>query len=440
MMKCPAAIDAPATPEYANGTYANGEANQERNCTKRPTNVPNNTPGPRNRPLSISFPRSHQRRYSADFCRSSHSPVITVKKNLKEPDRPQCVVSLLTPQSVPRNPSKRYSCPPFAVFSTKTRPFASSSSSSSPPSSNSSSCSSPPPAVQTSVITGHDPLGWKLRPKSSSSSPRANRLSLQIPLPTSSATKTNPETPLRFLRLPQKSHPFVTLEELRDVHLAPVLARHESDDVFSDGGEEEEEEEVKATGKEPPPVPEKTVMARQIAQLMARSHQRKEIIYSRVIKTKRENSHETEDTSRMIVQKLSKGVTVSVDIEITCCVSGGLRDDTSCSGRRSRAEEREEEKSLKNGYDYFVIGCRIADQLVRSDQRQFKVMFGQTTASKYQKKILKDRRFDRSLEAAALKPDLLAQSQQQRHRSQDCFSLADEKALFIEAATPLKHT
>ncbi|KAK1881743.1 Bone morphogenetic protein 4 [Dissostichus eleginoides] len=328
MMKCPAAIDAPATPEYANGTYANGEANQERNCTKRPTNVPNNTPGPRNRPLSISFPRSHQRRYSADFCRSTHSPVIIVKKNLKEPDRPRCAVSLLTPQSVPRNPSKRYSCPPFAVFSTKTRPFASSSSSSSPPSSNSSSCSSPPPAVQTSAITGHDPLGWKLRPKSSSSStsPRANRLSLQIPLPVihheipasnspltpDPSTKTRPPLQPKPTQrrhsdssaLLKKSHPFVTLEELRDVHLAPVLARDESDDVFRDGGEEEEEEEVKATGKEPPPVPEKTVMARQIAQLMARSHQRKEIIYSRVIKTKRENSHETEDTSRMIVKKL----------------------------------------------------------------------------------------------------------------------------------------
>lgn len=338
-MKCPAAIDAPATPEYANGTYANGEANQERNCTKRPTHVPNNTPGPRNRPLSISFPRSHQRRYSADFSRCSTSPVITVKKNLKEPDPPQHVVSLLTPQSVPRNPSKRYSCPPFAVFSVKTRPFASSSSSSSPPSSNSSSCSSPPPAVQTSVITGHDPLGWKLRPKSSSSStsPRANRLSLQIPLPvihreipaSNSPLNPDPSTKTRPALQPKptqrrhsdssaflkKSHPFVTLEELRNVHLHPVLARDESDDVFRDGGEEEE---VKATGKEPPPVPEKTVMARQIAQLMARSHQRKEIIYSRVMKTKQENSHETEDTSRMIAQK-----------------SGGLRDDTSCSGVRS---------------------------------------------------------------------------------------------------------
>ncbi|KAL3051076.1 hypothetical protein OYC64_001369 [Pagothenia borchgrevinki] len=339
MRKCPAAIDAPATPEYANGTYANGEANQEINCTKRPTNVPNNTPGPRNRPLSISFPRSHQRRYSADFSRCSPSPVITVKKNLKEPDPPQRVVSLLTPQSVPRNPSKRYSCPSHLLFLASKlallhllpHPLP-------PPSSNSSSCSSPPPAVQTSVITGHDPLGWKLRPKSSSSStsPRANRLSLQIPLPvihreipgSNSPLNPDPSTKTRPPLQPKstqrrhsdssaflkKSHPFVTLEELRDVHLHPVVARDESDDVFSDGGEEEE---VKATGKEPPPVPEKTVMARQIAQLMARSHQRKEIIYSRVIKTKRENSHETEDTSRMIAQK-----------------TGGLRD-TSCSGVRS---------------------------------------------------------------------------------------------------------
>ncbi|XP_010790697.1 serine/arginine repetitive matrix protein 1-like [Notothenia coriiceps] len=315
MMKCPAAVDAPATPEYANGTYANGEANQERNCTTRPTNVPNNTAGPRHRPPSISFPRSHQRRYSADFCRCSPSPVITLKKNLKEPDPPQRVVPLLTPQSVPRNPSKRYSCPPFAVFSVKTRSLASSSSSSSPPSSNSSSCSSPPPAVQTSVITGHDPLGWKLRPKSSSTSPRANRLSLQIPFPVihrevpasnspltpDPSTKTRPPLQPRPTRRRHsdssafltKSHPFVTLEELRNVHLHAVLARSESDDVFSDGGEEEKVEEVKATGKEPPPVPEKTVSARQIAQLMARSHQRKEIIYSRVLKTKRENSHET---------------------------------------------------------------------------------------------------------------------------------------------------
>ncbi|KAI4795809.1 hypothetical protein KUCAC02_029642 [Chaenocephalus aceratus] len=307
MMKCPAAVDAPAAPEYANGSYANGEANQETNCTETPTAVPTNAPGPRHRPLSISFPRSHQRRYSADLCRCSPSPVITVKKNLKEPDPPRRAVSLLTPQSVPRNPSKRYSCPPFAVFSVKTRPFASSSSSSSPTSSNSSSCSSPPPAVQTSTITGPDPLGWKLRPKSSSPSPRANRLSLQIPLPVirrelpASTSPFNPD-PSAKTRAPlppqptrrrhsdssaflKNSQPLVTLEELRN-----------------------------ATGKEPPPVPEKTVTTRQIAQLMARSHLRKEIIYSRVVKTKRE----TEDTSSMSVQN-----------------TGGLRDDTSCSEVRS---------------------------------------------------------------------------------------------------------
>ncbi|KAK5905558.1 hypothetical protein CgunFtcFv8_001510 [Champsocephalus gunnari] len=279
MMKCPAAGDAPATPEYANGSYANGEANQERSCTETPTAVPTNAPGPRHRPLSISFPRSHQRRYSADLCRCSPSPVITLKKNLKEPDPPRRAVSLLTPQSVPRNPSKRYSCPPFAVFSVKTRPFESSSSSSSPSSSSSSSCSSPPPAVQTSTITGPDPLGWKLRPKSSSSSPRANRLSLQIPLPAirrelpASTSPFNPDPPAKT-RAPlppqptrrrhsdssaflKNSHPLVTLEELRNVRLHAVLAGDQSDDVFGDGGEEEEGEEVKATGKEPPPVPEK---------------------------------------------------------------------------------------------------------------------------------------------------------------------------------------
>ncbi|XP_045925212.1 putative protein TPRXL [Micropterus dolomieu] len=265
-------------------------------------------------------PRSHQRRWSADFHKCGTSPVIIVKKNKKEPQPPQRGVSLLRLHPTSHSSVKRYSCPPIGVFGSPGHPSSSSSSSST------SSCSSPPP-VQTSVITGHDPLGWKLRPKSSSMSPQAriNRLSLQISLPvifpdpksgsasnSQSDNTPNPDPspktkpPLRpkpprrhhsdssaFLRPLATPLPAVTLDELRGVHLRQVSLSDESDDVFSGGNEEE----VKVTTepcKTPPPVPEKTSMARQIAQLIAHSRKHcrpvitkaKENIYTSVIKPK----------------------------------------------------------------------------------------------------------------------------------------------------------
>ncbi|XP_029312301.1 serine/arginine repetitive matrix protein 1-like isoform X2 [Cottoperca gobio] len=295
----------------------------------------------RERPLSDSTsnanPRSHQRRWSVGC---AASPIITVRKNKSEPLPPQRGVSLLRPHAASHRSSKRYSCPHPGVFSSPTHPASSSSSSST------SSCSSPPP-VQTSVITGHDPLGWKLGPKSSSSSPRCrtNRLSLQIPLPvvihepesnpepnSQSVNAANPDPspkgkpPLRpkpprrrhsdssaFLRSLAIPRPVVTLQELCSVHLRPVTPLDESDDVFG-------KEEVKVTRKTPPPVPEKTSMAKQIAQLMAHSQQhcgRVESTNTRVIKPKPKHPQHTEDHS-----SLKAGNT-------------GLRVDTGCDRERS---------------------------------------------------------------------------------------------------------
>ncbi|GLD57702.1 putative protein TPRXL [Lates japonicus] len=210
--------------------------------------------------------------------------------------------------------------------------------------------------AHTSVITGHDPLGWKLQPKSSSTSPRArtNRLSLQIPLPvifpdpesspdpTSKSDNTpnqdlSPKTkpPLKpkpsrrrhsdssaFLRSSATPLPVVTLEELCAVHLRQVTHSDESDNVFS----EENEEEVKVTTqprKIPPPVPEKTSMARQIAQLIAHSWQchtpvttktKDENIYASVMKPK---PKQTVQRSSLHAKKM------------------GLRLDTSCDRESS---------------------------------------------------------------------------------------------------------
>ncbi|XP_073346084.1 uncharacterized protein [Pagrus major] len=303
--------------------------------------------GPKDRPLSTvctsnGTPRSHQRRWSADFCKCGASPVITVRKNKKEPQPPQRGVSLSQPNTASHPSSKRYSCPPLGVLSSPSHLSSSSSSSST------SSCSSPPP-VQTSVITGPDPLGWKLHPKSNSTSPQArtNRLSLQIPLPvispqpksssappSQSDSTPNPEPSPRtkplprpkpsrrhsdssaFLRSRANPLPAVTLEELRGVHLRSVTLLDESDDVFG------EEKEVKVTTrprKIPPPVPEKTAMARQVAQLIAHSHQRcksnEENIYTSVIKPKPRKSHQTEDHSSLQERKTGLRVDASCDRE-----------------------------------------------------------------------------------------------------------------------------
>ncbi|XP_037318937.2 uncharacterized protein LOC119212536 [Pungitius pungitius] len=284
---------------------------------REPARVPARGQGATERPsagpASSAAPCSPQRRWSGDFCRCGASPIIVVKRDKKEPQPPRRGVSLLRPRAASHHASKRYSCPPVGVFG-------------SPSSSNTSSCASPPP-VQTSVITGSDPLGWKLRPKSGCAPLRArtNRLSLQIPLPVAvPAVSSGPgdaacpdpcgenKPPLRpkplrrrhsdssaFLR----SLPVVTLEELRDVRLRQLALQDEPDDVFGTGAKEGAAPTARARSI-PPPVPEKTSMARQIAQLMSCSHRRRgpllakeEVIYSSVVKPKVPGSHRAEDHS-----------------------------------------------------------------------------------------------------------------------------------------------
>nr|XP_046232737.1 uncharacterized serine-rich protein C215.13-like isoform X2 [Scatophagus argus] len=302
-------------------------------------------------PDSNPASRSCQRRWSIDFS-SENTSVIIVRKSKKEPQPPQRSVSLLQPNTASDRSLKRYSCPPIGFFGSLSRPSSSSSASSSSSSLSTSSCPccSPPP-VPTSVITGPDPFGWKLHPKSRSSSSRARtkRLSLQISLPViTPELKTSPapnpqsdnapspdptpktKPPFRpkpprrrhsdsaFIRSPANPLPVVTLDELCSVHLHPVTLSHESDDVFSTGMEEK----VKATPrphKIPPPVPEKTVMARQIAQLIALSHRRckanEENIYSSVLKPNPQHSRQAEDHSRLRERHAGLPVDTSHDRE-----------------------------------------------------------------------------------------------------------------------------
>ncbi|XP_054913486.1 uncharacterized protein LOC129377512 isoform X2 [Poeciliopsis prolifica] len=227
--------------------------------------------------------RSHQRRWSVDFCKCQTPPVIMLRKNKKEPDPPQRTASLLRLETSSHSSFKRYSCPPIGIFS-----------STSSSSSSTSSCSSPT-SVPTSVIIGPDPLGWKIQPKSrfNSSQNRTKRLSLQIPLPTLPIPSSpNPEPlsqtkpalrpkPSRrhhsessaFLKSLRKTQPAVTLEQLHAVHLRRVSLSDESDDVFDEPGQSQGKVSV-SPRKIPPPVPEKTAMARKIAQLIACSWHR----------------------------------------------------------------------------------------------------------------------------------------------------------------------
>ncbi|XP_053706550.1 uncharacterized protein LOC128750199 [Synchiropus splendidus] len=223
---------------------------------------------------------SHHRSMSADFCRRSSTSVITVRKRMKEPQPPPRRASLVNNLLTSHPTSKRYSCPPIGIC----HALSSSSSSSS------SSCSSPPP-VQTCTITGHDPLGWKLRPKSSC--PRSNRLSLQIPLPvpdqastrcmaTSQSEPLTQPKPLRrynsdssaLLRCTAMPLPVKTVDEFHQVGLRPVARLNHYDDVFSSKKEDENPGiAVRAkVAKVPPQVPYKSPMARHIAQLMADAH------------------------------------------------------------------------------------------------------------------------------------------------------------------------
>ncbi|XP_077407250.1 uncharacterized protein LOC144038555 [Vanacampus margaritifer] len=236
-------------------------------------------------PPSTSTSSSHRRRWSTDCCHDNSSPVITVKKSQKEPQPPQRGVSLLRRQTPSRCPRQRHSTPITGIGSTTSTPSSSS--------------------VQTSVITGRDPLGWKLRPKSRSSSNQvhAKRLSLQTPLPVSvpdpdflrSNTPLEPVRKTSKSKAPRRHHsdslaflgpvPEVTLEELRAVRLRSA----KPDDVSREASGEKKEH------KKPPVVPEKSPLAKKIAQLIAHSWQqrtcaarnveRQEIIYS-VIKPK----------------------------------------------------------------------------------------------------------------------------------------------------------
>lgn len=254
------------------------------------------------RPLSAVYPSSessHQRRWSVDSTKPTSSAVIIVKKTKKEPEPPQRSVSLLRPQTGSHCSTKRHSCPTSGILSSLSQCHSSSSSIS--------SCSSPTP-VQTSMITGPDPLGWKVRHKfvDTSSRARTARLSLQIPLPAvfpevkscpssissdPSGAKASKQSRRRysdssaFLQSLEAPLPVLTIKELSDVQLRSTKRTSDSDDVFCDG----KADKIKPT-KTPPPVPVKTPMARQIAQLIAFSQQlsvgaNDEPIYIKVLKS-----------------------------------------------------------------------------------------------------------------------------------------------------------
>ncbi|XP_034050292.1 uncharacterized protein LOC117531330 [Thalassophryne amazonica] len=195
------------------------------------------------------------------------------------------------------SPVKRHSCPSNGFPSSQ------------PPSISSPCCS--PPSVRTAAIIGPDPLGWKMRPKSSSASRRdqSARLSLQLPLPVSiPALKPSPAptsspshqpdpipknvpTPRpkaqrrhhsdskAFLRSLATALPVVTLDDLCAVKLRSLPHSDlGSDGVFSEEDEDKnhEEEELGTRGHKIPPPPavaEKTPTARRLALLIAQSRQ-----------------------------------------------------------------------------------------------------------------------------------------------------------------------
>lgn len=231
------------------------------------------------RPLSAVYPRSetsHLQQWSVDFSKLSTSAVVTVKKNKTEPVPPRRSVSLLRPQPA-KLTTKRYSCPVFGMTAQN-----SSTAFSTP-------ASSSPPLTKTSTITGPDPLGWKVRHKSSNSKSRshAGRLSLQIPIsdifpetrspettsPASSACKVlkpvrrHNSDPMAFLRSTRINLP-VTIDELCTVELRRAKGMSNSDDVFG-----ENMETPQRYIKGPPPIPTKSEMARQVAQLIACSRE-----------------------------------------------------------------------------------------------------------------------------------------------------------------------
>nr|XP_043898870.1 uncharacterized protein LOC122780128 isoform X1 [Solea senegalensis] len=245
-------------------------------------------------------PRCHQRRWSADLSQCGTSSVIIVKKNRKEPQPPERRSSLCDPHSVSHSSFKCYSRPPVTFI------LDHSSSSSS---STTSSCSSPPP-IQTSTITGPDPLGWKLRLRTTSQSDNApNPAGKSKPPVRVKPPCRRHSDPSAFLRSLHQ------LEELHAVRLRPVSHPEEFVNVFGDGNEEA----TNRRRKTPPAVPEKTAMARQIAQLIALSLQRSTNSFpktregnidGRVMETQLTPSHHAEDRSDDQQSCASPGLTV----------------------------------------------------------------------------------------------------------------------------------
>lgn len=270
---------------------------------------------------STPMPGSQGQRWSADFSGPCPSSVIVVKKKRMRPKPPQRSVSLPQPASTSRPAFKRYSWTPTRPRRPSNCLYSSSSSSSL---SSSCSCSSlsPLPAVPTSVITGPDPQGWKLQPKSSSASRRTKRLSLQIPLqlvlpqpetnPTSGSliTETPPlrvEAPHRrrysdssaFLGCRAVLMPAVTRDELNAARLSLTAPPHELDDVFQEGTAGTlRVASPPRWQKIAPAVAEKTPEARQKAKLIAGSGRScratGEDIYACVVKPLANPSHQTE--------------------------------------------------------------------------------------------------------------------------------------------------
>lgn len=273
-------------------------------------------------------PCSPEPRWSAGFLKDGASPIITVRKSKKQPKPPQRSTSLTQPASTPHHIIKRYSHP--IGICRFTRRLCSSSSSSS-----GSSCSSPPP-IPTFVITGPDPLGWKMRPKSRSR--RACRLSLQIPLPViapaakSQITQNSkpPIPPKAFHRCHSDSSALVTslaiqnpaeiLEELRALQLRPATLPCEAD-VFREAKGDSEANVSKRSCKIPPPVPIKTMMAKQKAKMIGLSQRgtksKEQQIYGHIIKRKQLGQTELRDNEI----HSGKTITMKKTINVTafCC-------------------------------------------------------------------------------------------------------------------------
>lgn len=275
-------------------------------------------------------PCSPQPRRSAGFLKGGASPIITVRKRKKQPKPPQRSTSLTQPASTPHHIVKRYSCPPIGICRFTRRLCSSSSSSSG------SSCSSSPP-IPTFVITGPDPLGWKMRPKSRSR--RVSRLSLQIPLPViapaaKSQNTQNSKPPIppkashrrhsdssAFLTSLAIQNPAEILEELRALQLRPATLPHEADNVFREAKGDSEANVSKRSCKIPPPVPIKTMMAKQKAKMIGlsqrRTNSKEQQIYGHIIKRKQLGQTELRDNEI----HSGKTITMKQTINVTafCC-------------------------------------------------------------------------------------------------------------------------